>query len=326
MYHFPGVFIVLWIESASPECMLPPHFAQPTSVLQYLPMNTKTDDLIAYFHTLEDDELVRKCAPGQLTESAYAVAIAELQSRQLPVPKPEETIDPLEEDVDNGDFISVARYLEPTEAHLLKSLLNSHGVPAYVANANLAQVQPFLCGPVGGTSLRVPTPFAERARDLIAEFKRGALLLKDEEASSADDPALKESDSQGLRTYGIYIRQGSPVPVVVKVGFSWGALFFGPLWYLFNRMWLNFAMMTCLYASGKLIFLNDRLNSTEDDGLGIAIASLYLGAWVLSAWFANLLLAGDLKTKGYKLAATIKARNTSYARAQFDTAQEPQAQ
>ena len=57
-----------------------------------------------------------------------------------------------------------------------------------------------------------------------------------------------------MRTYRIYSHPNRPVPMVVKVGFSWPAIIFGPLWFLFNKMWLTAAIVVGFVVGTRLFF------------------------------------------------------------------------
>ncbi len=76
-----------------------------------------------------------------------------------------------------GDLVLVARYLSPTEAHMLCACLNAGGVPAQADDTQLTQVHSLLAGAVGGASVRVPSNFTEEAHEVIAAFKRGDFAL-----------------------------------------------------------------------------------------------------------------------------------------------------
>ncbi|MGE5384831.1 MAG: DUF2628 domain-containing protein [Betaproteobacteria bacterium] len=216
----------------------------------------------------------------------------------------------------HGDFTIVARSLEPTEAHLLKSYLESCSIPAIVADANLVQAAPFLTGPVGGASVRVPKDFAPEALDLIAKFNR-IDVQADSLSDDAVDLPLEKSGIAGarkLKTYGVYTHPDKPIPLVVKAGFSWGAFIFGPLWFLLNRMWLNFFLVTTLYVGGNLYFRFHQVDADLGAPLFIGMYFLYLLLWFLIGKFANSLLAADLEDRGYKRIATVMAENPAYAR------------
>lgn len=276
------------------------------------------DHLAAHFRSLDDEELIKQCAPGRLTDVAEATAKAEVLARGLQLPEVPESTETDEENIRYyGDYKSVARFLDPIEAHLIKAHLESCAIPAIVADANLVQTNPFLGGAIGGTSVRVPEAFVPEAHKLIAKFKEGAFQAAEDSSGAASndlgcaEPANKE---HSLRTYRVYSCPGKPVPVVVKVGFSWAAFIFGPLWFLANFMWINFLIVAALVVGGNFYF-RTHSPSTETEWLLFAgMYAFYLVAWFLIGRFANAILAAELEDRGCRLLATVKAKNPTYAR------------
>lgn len=273
------------------------------------------NDLLIHFHRLSDDELICQCASGKLGEPARSIAEAERLSRGLELP---EAPPPMagSDGGYHGDLTSVARFLEPTEAHLLKAYLESCAIPAFVADANLVQAIPFFGG-ASGTSLRVPAEFVPEALELIARFQQGGVLAADavgDEASGENSSIPAPADDARLKTWRVYARPGQAAPIVVKIGFSWGAFIFGPLWFLVNYMWLNFAIVASLYLGGNLYFRSHRPETGMESLLFVGMYAFYIVLWIVIARFANSLLAGELEDRGYRLLATVRARNASYAR------------
>lgn len=277
------------------------------------------DDLAAYFRGLTDEELIRQYSPNRLTTAAQSIAEAEIRSRDLHLPEleaPAETDEPVA--AYHGDFRTVARRLDPTEAHILKAHLQSCSIPAMVADANLVQANPFLGAAVGGASVRVPEAFVPEALELIAGFDKGEFQAPDEPGGKqgADAEAEPPGKPQRLTTYRIYSRPGQATPIVVKVGFSWAAFIFGPLWFLVNKMWLNFLIVATLFVGGNLYFHHHRPATNTESLLFASAYALYLLIWFAIGKLANSLLAADLEEKGYRLVATVAAKNSAYARDQ----------
>lgn len=134
--------------------------------------------LEATFRDLADEELLRRCASGELTELAQSIAMAEVRSRGLQLPEPEPEA-PKHEDY-LGDWVIVARYLSYAEVHLLRSVLVGAGIPAEAADAQLVQTDALLIPAMRGASLRVPAARLSEAQELIAAFKRGDLQLPED--------------------------------------------------------------------------------------------------------------------------------------------------
>ncbi|MGS0756414.1 hypothetical protein ACVBEH_18315, partial [Roseateles sp. GG27B] len=133
--------------------------------------------------SLADNELARVIGSGELTEEAQLLAQAAALKRGLELPMPAQ--EDAERDTEQareyqGDMTMVARYLTPTEAHLLCSCLHAAGVPAEAGDTNLVQAHSLLTGAVGGANVRVPANFVAEALEIIAAFKRGDFALDED--------------------------------------------------------------------------------------------------------------------------------------------------
>jgi hypothetical protein len=129
------------------------------------------------FAELADEELLRRCASGDLTERAQSIAMAEVLARGLTLPpKPP----PGREPEYQGDWVIVAQYLSFAEVHILRSLLQGAGIPAEVADAQLVQTDALLIPAMRGARLRVPATRVAEANEVIAAFKRGDFALDDD--------------------------------------------------------------------------------------------------------------------------------------------------
>jgi hypothetical protein len=139
-----------------------------------------TTNLSEIFSQLTDEELVARVAAGGLTDEAQAIAIAELQSRQIPIPPVADvTAEPPEEEY-LGDMVMLERGLTPTEAHMLCSCLQAAGIQADAWDANLVQANALLSIAVGGASVRVHSTQMAEAREVLAAFQRGDCALGDD--------------------------------------------------------------------------------------------------------------------------------------------------
>ena len=83
------------------------------------------------------------------------------------------------------DFVRVATCGTPTEAHLLKGVLEANGLSPHVADANIVQANTWMTQAVGGVRVLVPTDQTEAALRAIAEYNAGAFQLEGEEAEPA---------------------------------------------------------------------------------------------------------------------------------------------
>ena len=94
-----------------------------------------------------------------------------------------------------------------------------------------------------------------------------------------------------MRIYTAHLRPNRP-PVLVKEGFAWGALLFGPLWLLAHRAWVAgvIALAVLVLAAA-------------------ARPSLALGVMVLLGFTGRDLVRWGLGRQGYALAHVVAARN-----------------
>ena len=142
-------------------------------------MNDERAYLAGKYRDLETEELLSLFRSG-LTELAGEVAVAELNARRVAVPSRPVADDLAASDTYAGDFVSVASYFNPTEAHVLQACLQAADVPAVVADAGLVQANLLLTVALGGVRVLVPEGFVAQARDIIDAFNRGDLELKDD--------------------------------------------------------------------------------------------------------------------------------------------------
>ncbi|HEV7816592.1 MAG TPA: hypothetical protein VGP06_16010 [Janthinobacterium sp.] len=89
---------------------------------------------------------------------------------------------------EEGDFEMVARFLAPIDAHVVCDCLKAAGVPALVADANLAQTNSLWAIALGGARVLVPPSRAAEARAVIAAFNRGDFALRDDDDAFLQAP------------------------------------------------------------------------------------------------------------------------------------------
>jgi hypothetical protein len=99
-----------------------------------------------------------------------------------------------------------------------------------------------------------------------------------------------------LTFWTAHVRPGT-APVLVREGFSWGALFFGPLWLALHRAWVPAVLTT---AALVLIVL------LTDDSLSIALLAALV---LLLGLSGHDLHRWSLDHRGFLLAQVIAARN-----------------
>lgn len=145
-------------------------------------MDTDYPDLARQFRELTDAALLARWRADTLTELARRVARAEIRSRGLELPTGELAV-PENLEV-AGDYQVIARFLNPTDAYLIRSCLEMAGVPAIVADAQLMQTNSLWAAALGGARLMVPASHVGEAKEVIAAFERGDFALPDD-----DEPA-----------------------------------------------------------------------------------------------------------------------------------------
>jgi DNA-directed RNA polymerase subunit M/transcription elongation factor TFIIS len=66
-----------------------------------------------------------------------------------------------------AEWVAVASFSQPVEAHLARTKLESEGIPCVVGDEHLVRVDWFLSNAVGGVKVMVPRSEAEHARDVL---------------------------------------------------------------------------------------------------------------------------------------------------------------
>ncbi len=120
-------------------------------------------------------------ASGDLNELAQSVVRRELSQRGVDAPAPVSLVEETEEEgeEDGIDFVTVAHFFIPTEAHILRGRLESEGIPAVVTDANLVQANNLISVAVGGVRVQVPVEFAPEAEGIVDAIQRGEFMLPD---------------------------------------------------------------------------------------------------------------------------------------------------
>lgn len=82
-----------------------------------------------------------------------------------------------------GDFEAIASCATPTDAHLLKGVLESAGLDAVTTDGHLLQAYDWLTPAVGGVRVLVPAAQVAAAREALAAYRAGDYELPDEDAT-----------------------------------------------------------------------------------------------------------------------------------------------
>ena len=84
--------------------------------------------------------------------------------------------------------VTIERFLDPWEAHVVKARLVAEGIDASVSNDQLSMIEWPISYALGGTALAVPEEDVERARDVLAAYHRGDFERDLVEAGHVDPP------------------------------------------------------------------------------------------------------------------------------------------
>lgn len=139
------------------------------------------------FEQMADEELLRRYRSGDMTEEAKQVALEELRSRELMIgPAPLESASPEAEAAaearrEGMDVVCLARFLVPTDAHILCGLLEAEGIATVAGDAHLVQANPFLTTAVGGVRVLVYETDIVRAREILQAYRNGDYALQEDE-------------------------------------------------------------------------------------------------------------------------------------------------
>ena len=153
------------------------------------PMTDSREDLIATFRDFSDEYILERLNAGELTDVARTVAEQELAKRGIDLPRrqPQVAEKDAAPDPESVEFITVARFLIPMDAHILRGRLEAEGIPAIVTDGNLVQTNNLLSIAVGGTRVQVPVSLVSEAIGVMAELRAGAFALQDDEDFGSQD-------------------------------------------------------------------------------------------------------------------------------------------
>jgi hypothetical protein len=143
-----------------------------------------TDERMEHYRQLGEQELLRLYRSGGLTELAREQVAAELRRRLIEPPEPP-TAARAAPAGNAGPLTTVGRMLDPVQAQLVQALLQSEGIPCFIADQQTVQTNPLWTMLVGGVRLQVPQALAGQAREVIAAMEQGRYAL-DEDAAPED--------------------------------------------------------------------------------------------------------------------------------------------
>jgi hypothetical protein len=143
---------------------------------------TAADERMEHYRSLGEQALLRLYRSGELTETAREQVAAELRRRLIEPPPPPEAEPVLPPGGDAGPLTTIERLLDPLQAQLVQALLQSEGIPCFIADQQTVQTNPLWTMLVGGVRLQVPQSLAEQAREVIAAMEQGRYALDEDSA------------------------------------------------------------------------------------------------------------------------------------------------
>jgi hypothetical protein len=86
------------------------------------------------------------------------------------------------------DLVTVERFTEVWEAHILRARLEAEGLLASIADEHLVSMDWFYSNAIGGVRVQVPACELARAQEVLAALRRGDYQLDEEIDDDSSDP------------------------------------------------------------------------------------------------------------------------------------------
>jgi len=103
-----------------------------------------------------------------------------------------------------GDFETIARSTVPSDLEVIKALLESERIPAFIVDGGINQVYSLIAVATGGARLQVASRHVEAARQILTAFEAGQLAL-DDDVDVADEELDPAPDKRRGRAFGAAI-------------------------------------------------------------------------------------------------------------------------
>ena len=140
-------------------------------------MTTSPENLAAQYAQMSETELMELARSYDgLLEVAQVALRAEFARRGLQPPVVEEP-----EEWEFRRLVTVRRYRDLAEAYVGRSLLESAGIPAWIADENLVRMDWFYSNLVGGMRLQVDERDEAAAREILEERAPETITYGEEE-------------------------------------------------------------------------------------------------------------------------------------------------
>ncbi len=165
-------------------------------------MVDNTERLIEKYRVFEDQVLIDLRDNNELTDNAFLALNQVLSERGLEIKEPvaqdfdESPCDDLSYNnyADGADLVTVTKFATPTEAYVFQGCLESEGIAAFVADANLLQANAFLATAVGWVRVQVAESDLHRAKGVFNSFERGEYSIDDDgmpQNSNVEDDTIE---------------------------------------------------------------------------------------------------------------------------------------
>jgi Putative prokaryotic signal transducing protein len=142
-------------------------------------MTPSPEDLAAQYSQMSETELMELARSYDgLLKIAQVALRAEFSRRGLEPPLVQEP-----EKWEFRRLVTVRRYRDLAEAYVGRSLLESAGIPAWIADENLVRMDWFYSNLVGGMRLQVAESEEAAAREILEEVAPGTITYGEEEAA-----------------------------------------------------------------------------------------------------------------------------------------------
>jgi hypothetical protein len=171
---------------------------------------------------LDDKTLLTRWQQEGFVDAARPHAEAELIRRGYDPHAQVDTAPRPEEITDTAALVTVYLAASVTEASVVCAMLASHDIPAWVADANTAQLDRLYAVALGWSRVQVPVSSEKRAQELVATFRQGALSVPDDE--EGDTPAPTSVDLTTERQHWRYrlLSLGAALCALYKLALTGG--------------------------------------------------------------------------------------------------------
>lgn len=145
-------------------------------------MNVTEEELKQRYRQLSGDVLLELWDRNTLTDDARIVLRSELLHRGIEPPEQavhEECAEVVPMQTD--PWVTLAQFSTAPEAHILRARLESHEIPAIVADEHLVTMDWLISNAIGGVRVRVPRTYLEQASCIVAELESGKYTLASED-------------------------------------------------------------------------------------------------------------------------------------------------